>query len=256
MTLILAKASSHNLEFPGVYNNFSAHTKKIIKKNKQDTIAYTFNSQGYRCDEFENIKWNESILALGCSYTQGVGLDDTECWSYKLQEKLAMPVVNLAQHGTSIFYHLYNLEILHKLNPKFVIVQIPDVHRFTLFPASSNKEIRNLGWFSISYMTAFAKLWKRKEFELAMQQRKDAHFMEVWSESNNHLQYVKFAVNYIKTLYKDRCFFFGISNGSAEPSLINIHAEIVDVARDLEHAGPMSHLNWATQLCQALKSRI
>jgi len=252
MTLILAKTTSHNIKFPGTYNYFSAHTKKISKKYKQDNITYTFNSQGYRCDEFENIKWNESILALGCSYTQGIGLDDKECWSYQLQKKLNMPVVNLAQHGTSIFYHLYNLEILHELNPKFVIVQIPDVHRFTIFPTDIKKDVRNLGWFSISHSTAFRRLLKKKEFKPALQQRSDFYFMKVWSENDTHLQYVRFAVNYIKTLYKDRCFFFGIGTNCQEPYLIQMHAEVYDQARDLGHAGPMSHRNWANQLSHAI----
>lgn len=252
MILTLAKASSHNIEFPGTYNYFSGHTKKISKNYKQDKITYTFNSQGYRCDEFENIKWNESILALGCSYTQGVGLDDKECWTYQLQEKLTMPVVNLAQHGTSIFYHLYNLEILHELNPKFVIVQIPDVHRFTVFPANIKKSTRSLGYFSVSHREAFFKFFKKKMYKDAMEQRRDFHFMEVWSEDDNHLQYVKFAVNYIKTLYKDRCFFFGIGTNCQEPYLIQMHAEVYDQARDLGHAGPESHKSWANQLSQAI----
>jgi len=247
MSLTLAKTTSKQ-KFPGIYHNFEGHTTEIIKKYNQDKITYTFNSQGYRCNEFEDIKWNESILALGCSYTQGIGLDDKECWSYQLQELTACPVVNLGQSGTSIFYHLYNLEILHKLKPKYVILQVPNLHRFTVL--SEDNKNRNLGWgWSIS-PEQILQISKNREI------RRDFDFLQVWTETNSHLQYAKFAINYIKTMFKDKCFFFGVFDAEKKINyyydFLDIHVGLDDVARDFAHAGPVSHKDWATQLSQAI----
>jgi hypothetical protein len=58
-------------------------------------IEYKLNSQGYRCNEFNNQK----ILTLGCSQTEGHGLPLELTWPYLISEKINKDYINLAKGG-------------------------------------------------------------------------------------------------------------------------------------------------------------
>src|SRR6056297_703452 len=45
-------------------------------------ISYDLNSQGYRCSEFDQISWEDSVLFFGCSIVLGVGLPINETLPY------------------------------------------------------------------------------------------------------------------------------------------------------------------------------
>jgi hypothetical protein len=64
-----------------------------------NAILYKINSQGFRCDEFEPDQ--SCMIALGCSYTMGIGLPVECLWSTILGKKLNLKVYNLAWGGFS-----------------------------------------------------------------------------------------------------------------------------------------------------------
>jgi hypothetical protein len=66
--------------------------------NDNRPIYYTYNSYGYRCEEFQDQK----VLTLGCSQTLGVGLPLDHTWPFLLSEKTSMPYVSLAKGGDSM----------------------------------------------------------------------------------------------------------------------------------------------------------
>lgn len=66
---------------------------------KNTPITYAINSQGFRGKDFDSSAKN--IVALGDSFTIGVGLRENETWPYILGEKLALPVHNIAWGGWS-----------------------------------------------------------------------------------------------------------------------------------------------------------
>lgn len=100
-------------------------SEKNFKKNKKALgtdwyyydapVNYTVNSKNYRCKEFENIDWKNSIVLLGCSIAFGVGLDDKNCLATKLEEELGMPVVNLSVPGASTQFSLDTSVLVKKL---------------------------------------------------------------------------------------------------------------------------------------------
>lgn len=98
---------------------------------RHTALKYTVNSQGYRCPEFETIDWNNSILMLGCSFTFGVGLDDSQICSKHLYDLIQIPVVNLGQGGSSVMFQWANScrLIENNINPKCVIYFWPDATR-------------------------------------------------------------------------------------------------------------------------------
>lgn len=107
---------------------------EFFKKHGWDTetsIVYKFNSHGFRCAEFDN---TPAYLALGCSFTEGVGLRSEEIWPYILSEKLSQPVLNLGVGGSSLDTCFRLLDYyLNKLNVLGVFILEPYPTRFELF---------------------------------------------------------------------------------------------------------------------------
>ena len=95
------------------------------------TIKYTFNSHGFRCDEFTS---DDSIMFLGCSHTLGVGLPIEDTWAYQVAKNLNLKNVNLGQGGSSsdTAYRLASYYI-EQLKPKIVVIRPPDPARFEMF---------------------------------------------------------------------------------------------------------------------------
>jgi hypothetical protein len=95
-----------------------------LKKTKKDwyyrnnPIKYTLNSLGYRTKNFDEIDWENSIVIFGCSYVQGVGVDDRHTLSHLLEKELNLPVVNMGVSGSSNIFHLYNISVLLTQYPK------------------------------------------------------------------------------------------------------------------------------------------
>lgn len=118
-------------------------TEEEYKKNCQDKInssiltnlgwadsiiKYTRNSHGFRCAEFDN---RPSGIALGCSYTEGIGLPVEHTWPYLLSKKLNYNIWNLGVQGGSIDTAFRVGEYYIKLlKPKFVCILLPPPSRF------------------------------------------------------------------------------------------------------------------------------
>jgi hypothetical protein len=137
-------------------------------------IEYKYNSWGYRTKEFDNLN-DDYILTLGCSFTEGIGLDYDDMWSTKLSKKLNLDVFNMGMGGTGVDFQFYNTTLIHnhilKKNkpPKLVIYQWPFEHRTTysfkesipnreiisLIPFSTSHESENIEYFKKWYVHGF-----------------------------------------------------------------------------------------------------
>jgi hypothetical protein len=102
-------------------------------------LTYSFNSQGFRDDEFDQ---QPATLALGCSFTQGVGLKVDQCWPRQLENLLQKKVWNLGIGGMCLdtCYRLLEYWINH-LNVDSVFCAVPPLPRYEVF---SNNE-----WLSV-----------------------------------------------------------------------------------------------------------
>ena len=89
-----------------------------------DEITYTFNSYGFRSDEFEED--NDSIIFLGCSHTMGVGLPSNRVWCHLVASSLGLRYFNLGIGAGSldsafrVFSEWYPI-----IKPKYVFLQKP-----------------------------------------------------------------------------------------------------------------------------------
>lgn len=99
--------------------------------HSEQKILYKFNSHGFRDIEFDD---RPAGLALGCSHTMGVGIQEQHTWPRQLAKKLAMHVWNLGIGGASLDCCFRVIDhYIEVLEPKFVILQIPSSSRYEIY---------------------------------------------------------------------------------------------------------------------------
>jgi|688.fasta_scaffold339482_2 hypothetical protein len=107
---------------------------KLFEKNgwlDKHAIPYTFNTHGFRCKEFDD---SPGWLALGCSFTEGVGLNIENVWPSLLTNHINEHIWNLGIGGGSMDTCFRILDYyIDKLNVQGVFLLEPPHHRFELF---------------------------------------------------------------------------------------------------------------------------
>jgi hypothetical protein len=93
-------------------------------------ITYKINSQGFRCDEFDGGPY---MVALGCSYSVGIGLPNEVIWAQQTATALGLKCANLAWGGYSAdsCYRLAEYWV-PELRPAYVCMLVPPRHRIEL----------------------------------------------------------------------------------------------------------------------------
>jgi len=188
--------------------------KDLLEKHGwlEKRFEYKFNQQGFRSEEFAICK---SLLALGCSYTMGVGLPSESTWPDLVSRNLNLKYHNLgvgscSNDTTFKLAHYY----IPKLNPKLVVVVSPEVEHIELIDRTK-KEIKRF----------FPRLIKEKPED------SDTLFYKRWLNDpiNSELNREKnqLAVQKICENFKIKCIILN-------------HTELkrdLDLARDLQHPG-------------------
>lgn len=118
-------------------------------------ITYCYNSHGFRSSEF---KHGPCGIALGCSFTEGVGLPVDTTWPYLLSARLGIPVWNLGVGGASIdtVFRIFEYYV-QMLSPKFVCVLMPPPMRFEFHDNNNGYPI--IQAHSLGNHQSFAKDW-------------------------------------------------------------------------------------------------
>ena len=221
---------------PGVFDFEGTDSHKSLKKVRKKfphlvkPVKYTLNSQGYRCPEFGEIDWSNSLITLGCSNTLGIGVDDKLTYSHQLQKNLDIPVVNLGQGGVGMWHIVYLARSLAKLKPKHVVLQVPNPARFSLF-FSYGKTVKTIGSWSDG---------------------PERIFISQYGEECNAETYQSFAVDYISHLLNiDYMFSFDEENDKLAQRV-----DILDFARDAGHPGPKTHKAVADNIADYFKSSV
>ena len=94
-------------------------------------IPYAFNTHGFRCEEFDS---RPSWLALGCSFTEGVGLNIENVWPSLLTNHINEHIWNLGIGSGSMDTCFRILDYyIDKLNVQGVFLLEPQHYRFELF---------------------------------------------------------------------------------------------------------------------------
>lgn len=111
--------------------HYNKNKSKIDSYYSETNVVYTYNDLGYRTINFNELT-DEFILCFGCSYTEGVGVTDTDTWPAMLESEVNMPCINLGIGGSGMHTQLINATqwIKNKMTlPKGVVLQVPEVTR-------------------------------------------------------------------------------------------------------------------------------
>jgi hypothetical protein len=97
-------------------------------------VKFEFNKFGYRTMEFDSVP-DDYFLVLGCSLTEGHGLESDETWAYYVSQDLETSVVNLGKGSGNAEFCCHNLKqwVSFNKNPKATIIQWPNPFRMTLW---------------------------------------------------------------------------------------------------------------------------
>lgn len=177
---INTKPISH-IEF---FEENGTDTEKFYKKNKKKfgkewyffdkKISYVLNEQNFRSRSFEEVKWEDSIVLIGCSNVKGTGHAIEDTIGYRLEKILNIPVVNLGISGAGIDLACWNSLILyeHYPTPKAVVHIWSGLDRYTeydgknpkLFTVNKNNYCLKHNWDERSklYIKSDNMLWKNK----------------------------------------------------------------------------------------------
>lgn len=195
--------------------NLKINKDKLIEYNWVDRqIKYTFNSHGFRSEEFSN---DDSVMFLGCSMTVGIGLPVEDTWAYQVAKAVNLKCFNLSIGGAGpdTAFRLAN-HYIPQIKPKLVVYLDPPPGRFSLL--SANGEIYS---FITGNFTSIDPMFRR--------------YYEHWIslEENitlNSLKH-KLAIQAICREHNIKCVV-----GDSYTDM-----PFVDYARDLIHAGVKSN---------------
>jgi len=202
------------------------HLRDVVEHYKKNPIVYRINNFGYRTDY--NFKKGDSVnVFLGCSYTFGVGINFEDTWVYKVGSKYDLPIANLGIGGTSI-----------------------------------NTSYRQLmyfkDFFKIQNIFHYQPVYARFEY---FKNRKVHHFI-VDSEPEGfdtvfNKEYVNnIILNDATVYYNHQVHYDAIMNvaHTIGANYYYIHkAQVVDVARDLGHYGPITNTLLADRFIKKAK---
>jgi len=101
-----------------------ADKNHFLKYNKK--VEYSYNSRGFRDDEWHNksVNLSECIWCFGDSFTVGLGQPQSEIWPNILSNILNRPVINISLDGASTNWITRQvIYVLNEINPSDIIIQ-------------------------------------------------------------------------------------------------------------------------------------
>lgn len=143
--------------------NLQSNHKQLEQFNWIDNkFTYKFNSQGFRCDEFKQ----DSIIFLGCSITQGIGMPLGDIFPTIVSNQLNLHCVNLGieRSSANTAFRLAS-HFLKDLRPKLVIATLLYPHRYELLTSEKaihfipNHKFQNKDTYSGVYYSDFYDSW-------------------------------------------------------------------------------------------------
>lgn len=191
--------------------------------DKLGGITYSFNSHGFRSEEFDQTA--DNIVALGCSFTMGIGLPYKDIWPTRIGEALNLKVCNLAWGGSSSdrCFRLADYWVPH-LRPKLVVLLNPPRGRMEVIINETTGQAEEIMPYD-NHPDAFIKKWLSVDRNSRLNNQKNSLAIQALC---NQLK-IPFL-----SYEADKCM------GSSR--------EEVDYARDYLHAGPPGHRMFAESI--------
>jgi len=211
---------------------YNENLRKLPKDHKwriweNKTLTYTVNRQNYRCKNWDEIDWTNSILIFGCSNVFGVGLDDTETISSNITNILNIPVINLGVSGSSAMFSWVNTTKICKagIQPKAVVYVWTYPERVTVL-GSDNLVINSGPWNSVH--EPLSRGW-------------------IFHPSHS-IEYLKYLVDSCNQQWSCKSYHFTLCEKTASILPELGYLETIDLARDRQHIGIDTAKHWASTI--------
>ena len=190
-------------------------------------ITYKFNKYGFRSDEIDD---RDCMIALGCSFTIGIGLPLESTWPQIVGRQLGLVPYTMAWGGTSADTCFRLAEYwIPRLTPKAVFMLAPPPSRFELIRASGVPPIENYlpnsESHSASEIDSFLKHWHTMDENSRLNQKKN-----------------KLAIQAMCAEVGIPCFMYDAFDHMA------MSREEIGYARDRMHSGPGGHAKLAERM--------
>ena len=230
-------------EWLGSSNDSFEQFEKNLKSQPDDwywrhnKITYSFNSQGYRCPEWNECNWSQSILIFGCSFVFGVGVSDNDTLSEQLQKITNKPVINLGCSGSSPMFQWVNTVRLRQsnINPCKVVYLWPQASRSLEFEKYPKNQLK-AHWGSWSSQSGVGIGWLRHRHQ--------------------GTYFLKIAIDCCDLLWNCPVYHFYHQDNKVHiydyvPNSYELPTQI-DNARDLKHPGVQTFQLWATYIASII----
>jgi hypothetical protein len=170
--------------------NFKKHCENINTYKKLENLGwigvdliYKFNSEGFRDDKFDQ---QPAGLALGCSHTQGTGIQSIDTWPKQLEKILDLKIWNLGVGAASLdtCYRLLDYWI-ENLNIKFVVCAVPNMYRYEIFVGRWMNVLVNNPLTIPNWLDGYQKNYVTYEQHSELNRRKNLLSMENTCNKHN-----------------------------------------------------------------------
>lgn len=139
--LNLSKIINNNLETLIDIGQAHFNNSENVYRLKNSDIEYKLNTQGFRTEEFEELKReNFNVICSGCSITYGEAVPSEFSWPQVLRSKLQedynnLKLYNLGVVGSSTFIVIKNIFAFIKQygKPDAIFLMLPNFHRHIKF---------------------------------------------------------------------------------------------------------------------------
>jgi hypothetical protein len=161
------------------------------EKWKDVFIDYKLNSNSYRCKEFDEVDWENSVAIFGDSCVFGMGVPEKDTVSHQLETMIGRPVINLGVAGCSNMYIMYNnMKLLSKHKPYAVINIWTTPDRATTFTKPRVGETGIKHWGSWNHEDRhYIRFWVREEINYLAHTSLCMETCSLLNKDNIYLQY-------------------------------------------------------------------
>ena len=198
---------------------------------KNTAITYDYNHQGFRDDAFDD---RPCGIALGCSYTEGIGVAAQDTWPSQLTHLVGFKVWNLGIGGVGIDTCFRAMDFwIPILKPRFVALLDPPIARLEICRADGGyTNLLTIGWENsdaTSPQDKFVRHWFAQEKNWQEHHRRHILAMRMLAQDAGvpFVHIFNGPIMQPSGDYKQDARFF--TRGGLD---------ILDRARDLAHAGP------------------
>lgn len=194
-------------------------------------IIYKFNSDGFRCDEFDT---TGGIAFFGCSFTMGEGAPLENTWPYLVAKSLNLPYYNFGLSGSSADMNVrLALHYLPKLKPSIVVFLYPPDDRIEYIKDEYPQHLMasqmidlDLNLVVDQFEAEYYKRWISSDTNRILLRLKNTFTMKQLSE-----------IIGAKFVFRDQNQF-----------------KTIDLGRDLAHQGIKSHGIFANEIIEAINN--